>query len=761
MYRSNRWRQDVHSHPRAARRQSRACGSIPNNPKRLINGNDGGATISTDGGESWTSIYNQPTAQFYHVTSDNRFPYYIYGAQQDNSTVAIASAEPRWRHRSRGLVRRGRRRERLHRSRSDRSAISSTPARTAAKSRATIIAPAKRRRSIRGPSIRSAGRLADLKHRFQWTEPIVFSPHDPKTLYFAGEVLFKTTDAGMSWTIISPDLTRNDKSKQAASGGPITKDNTGVEVYDTIFSVVESPVAERPDLGRHRRRSGAHHARWRTALGQRHAQSNARVGHGQHDRGVANGRRHGLHRRRTPQDGRLRAIHLQDHRLRQDLDQAGERAFPQTTTCTPFASIRSARACSSPGPSTACTFRSTTARKWQPLQTQPAGLASERPGREEQRPGRRDARTQLLDPRRHHAAASVQRFDSAAGCSPVRARSRPATLLFEGSFFGGGGNVGKNPPAGADLLLAEDFAEESRTKKAGRQCRGPRLRQRADDTTQPAKATKKDAPKITLEILDSSGKVIRKFPKKEERGTNRTKTSSAGRSERRHAARGCRPESLRVGPCATRERRKVPKAPLWGGNTDGPEALPGNYQVRLTVLGQELHGAAGNQRRSAADHHAADLQKQFDLLMKIRDKVTLTDDTIIRFAIFAIRSTRSTSVWEMIRSAKAIVDAGKALDKKMTEVEEALIQTKAKSGQDVLNFPVRLNNHLVALSGVVGSAESAPTQQSYEVFDLLSKSIDEQLAKWKTIVASEVKSYNDVIKQQEVPALILKQPSGQ
>ena len=81
-----------------------------------------------------------------------------------------------------------------------------------------------------------------MKHRFQWTEPIVFSPHDPKTLYFAGEVLFKTTDGGMSWTIISPDLTRNDKAKQAASGGPITKDNTGVEVYDTIFSVVESPV---------------------------------------------------------------------------------------------------------------------------------------------------------------------------------------------------------------------------------------------------------------------------------------------------------------------------------------------------------------------------------------------------------------------------------------------------------------------------------------------------------------------------------------
>jgi hypothetical protein len=97
------------------------------------------------------------------------------------------------------------------------------------------------------------------------------------------------------------------------------------------------------------------------------------------------------------------------------------------------------------------------------------------------------------------------------------------------------------------------------------------------------------------------------------------------------------------------------------------------------------------------------------------------------------------------------------LDKKMTEVEEALIQTKAKSGQDVLNFPVRLNNHLVALSGVVGSADSAPTQQAYEAFDMLSKAVDEQLTKWKTLVSTDVKAYNDLIKQQEVPAVTVKQ----
>ncbi|MGC2488973.1 MAG: hypothetical protein WA412_09880, partial [Candidatus Sulfotelmatobacter sp.] len=213
----------------------------PTNPKRLMNGNDGGATISTDGGDTWTSQYNQPTAQFYHVTTDDRFPYYIYGAQQDNSTVAIASASaegaidrPDWYDVGGGE--------------SGYIAPDPTdPEIVYAGSYGGEITRYDHRtgeeQSINPWPVNPIGwAAADVKHRFQWTEPIVFSPHDPKTMYFAGEVLFKTTDGGMSWTIISPDLTRNDKSKQASSGGPITKDNTGVEVYDTIFSVVESPV---------------------------------------------------------------------------------------------------------------------------------------------------------------------------------------------------------------------------------------------------------------------------------------------------------------------------------------------------------------------------------------------------------------------------------------------------------------------------------------------------------------------------------------
>src|SRR5438270_837330 len=212
----------------------------PNDPNRMIESNDGGANVSTNGGSSWTSQGNQPTAQFYHVVTDNRFPYYLYGSQQDNSSVGIASAAP--------------------------GGIDRTSWYSVGGGESGYIAP-----DPRDPEIVYAGSYggeitrydhrteetknvtpwpinpigaaaADQKYRFQWTEPIVFSPHDPKALYFAAQVLFKSTDQGMNWQIISPDLTRNDKSKQVASGGPITKDNTGVEVYDTIFSVVESPV---------------------------------------------------------------------------------------------------------------------------------------------------------------------------------------------------------------------------------------------------------------------------------------------------------------------------------------------------------------------------------------------------------------------------------------------------------------------------------------------------------------------------------------
>ena len=150
-----------------------------------------------------------------------------------------------------------------------------------------------------------------------------------------------------------------------------------------------------------------------------------------------------------------------------------------------------------------------------------------------------------------------------------------------------------------------------------------------------------------------------------------------------------------------------------------------------------------------------DLEKQFDLLLKIRERVTQVHDAVNQIRDIRGQVNVLNKRLENDPHAKVIADAGKQLDKKMTEVEEALIQTKAKSNQDVLNYPIRLNNQLVALGGVVSSADSAPTQASFEVFDMLSKQVEEQMARWKQILATDVPAYNDVVRKQEVPAIIL------
>ncbi|HEY0366984.1 MAG TPA: hypothetical protein VGC73_10965, partial [Pyrinomonadaceae bacterium] len=212
----------------------------PDDPNRMIESNDGGANVSYNGGRSWTE-QDQPTAQFYRVALDNDFPYNVYGAQQDNSTVRIAS-------------------------RTTEGGIGTSDWYDVGGGESGWVAPSPKDSNIvfagsyGGLTTRydkRTGQLRDinpypnnpmgagadvLKYRFQWNFPLLFSPHDANKLYTAANVLFMSTDEGSSWQIISPDLTRNDKSKQGASGGPITKDNTSVEYYATIFTVIESPV---------------------------------------------------------------------------------------------------------------------------------------------------------------------------------------------------------------------------------------------------------------------------------------------------------------------------------------------------------------------------------------------------------------------------------------------------------------------------------------------------------------------------------------
>ncbi|MGH7223813.1 MAG: WD40/YVTN/BNR-like repeat-containing protein, partial [Gemmataceae bacterium] len=212
----------------------------PKNPRRILNGNDGGVDISTNGGETWFAP-PLPWGQFYHISVDNRLPYHVAGTMQDigtgsgpsNSLSEAGIVPGDWHHVGGG----------------ETGFTASDPSDPnivyAGEYGGYISRYDHRTRQARGISVYpfnpSGHDPANLKYRFQWTAPILISPHDHRVVYHAANVLFQTRDAGRQWTPISADLTRNDKSKQKWSGGPITGDNTGVEVYGTIYALAESP----------------------------------------------------------------------------------------------------------------------------------------------------------------------------------------------------------------------------------------------------------------------------------------------------------------------------------------------------------------------------------------------------------------------------------------------------------------------------------------------------------------------------------------
>jgi len=213
----------------------------PRNPKILLEGNDGGATVSTDGGETWSGEHNQPTGQFYHVSLDDRFPFHIYGAQQDEGSIEGPSA-------------------------SVNGAISGDEWQRAAYGESTFVAPQPgdtditygsgyfsiflqydatigQYRSVSPwPDYQEGGYSAELKYRFGWTHPVLFSPANPKELLVASQYVLKSDDYGRTWQTISPDLTRNDPSTEAPTGGPIDLDQTSAEVYPDVSSLAVSPL---------------------------------------------------------------------------------------------------------------------------------------------------------------------------------------------------------------------------------------------------------------------------------------------------------------------------------------------------------------------------------------------------------------------------------------------------------------------------------------------------------------------------------------
>jgi len=297
-----------------------------------------------------------------------------------------------------------------------------------------------------------------------------------------------------------------------------------------------------------------------------------------------------------------------------------------------------------------------------------------------------------------------------------------------GGFFRPRGPVGQNPPGGAviDYYLKSAPGEKD---------------------------------EITLEILDSKGKVIRKYSSKEKResqeggGLASEFPGFEQRGERLPAEAGLNRFAWDM---RYEKPTEIPGAASWGGRPTGPAALPGNYQVRLTVPGGKPQTAPLEIKLDPRlKTSQADLAKQFDLAMKIRDRVKDDHDAVKQIRDVRAQLKALETRLKNEPRGKDLITAAEQLDKKMTSIEEELIQVKSKSSEDPLNYPIKVDDKLMGLGGTVESAETAPTRQSYEVFDELSHQLDTQLAKWKEIQATDLVELNNRLRKENVPNVML------
>ena len=722
----------------------------PDDNKRMIEGDDGGATVSFNGGVAW-SDQDYATAQFYHVITTNEFPYKVCGAQQDNTTLCgpsrheggIETAD--WEDAGGGE-------SGYIAVRSDNPDIVYAGSYGGLLTRKDMTTGIERDLNP-WPDNPMGHSAIDLKYRFQWTFPIVLSPNDPNTLYAASNVLFKTINDGQTWTAISPDLTRHDPRTLGASGGPITKDQTSVEYYATIFAVAESPLVKGQiwtgsddgyvQLTRDGGKTWSNvtpkdmlaYTRVSIIEPSPHAAGTAYVAANLYQFGDMQ-----PYIYRTADFGK--SWQRIDRGIARDEFVRVVREDPARKGLLYAGTERGVWVSFNDG------------SNWQKLQMNlPPVPVHDLAVKEGDLVAATHGRSfWILDD------LSVLR-QLAAGVSAGSAhlyRPRDVTRV----NWGGGGRGdaaapnapppvhprGANPPTGAVVWYSLDRADHE----------------------------------VTLDFMDAKGTVIRSF-------TSRQDSSSAADSARGADRRRAQVDSLRrAGADTTKalERRgeetspdddaprRAPKPPrvankkglnsfvwnlrypdastfddmiLWAGRTDGPVTAPGTFMVRMKVDGAVVATDSFHVKKDPRTRATpADLREQFDFLLKIRDRVSEAHD-----AVKQIRSIKQ-QLDEREPSLGGASGIGamvltKALRETLTAVEDSLYQTKNRSGQDPLNYPIRLNNKLTALSGVIASSEARPTDQSYSVFNTLSAQLDIQLLTLKRSLDTLVPKLNSAL----------------
>ncbi len=728
----------------------------PHDPQRMIEGNDGGACVSFNGGASWSSIYNQPTAEMYHVTTDNQVPYRVYGAQQDNSTITVPSRSALAGITQSDIYDVGGGESGYIAVRPDDTNIVYAGNYLGYLTRYDHRSRQERNIAV-WPELASGWGAKDQKYRFQWTFPILLSPHDPNVLYVTGNHVFRSTDEGNSWQIISPDLTRNDITKMEASGGPPTRDNTGAECYCTIFAFAESPLkrglfwAGSDDGLLHISQDGGETWRNITPPDLPEWALVSIIEPSPHD----------------PATAYVAANRYKLDDFRPYLYKTNDYGATWTKITTGIAENDFTRAIREDpvrrgllyaGTETGVHVSFDDGEHWQSLRLNlPAvpihdlvikdtDLVAATHGRsfwilDDITPLRyiseqvQDAPVYLFKPR------PAVRFITSWGYSRASApgifyRNTGDIMITARRELKPGGetvdrnlNAGENPPDGVLVYYSLKQKPEGEVKLTFLDAQGEQIKSFTSEQAQSQSPKAEDAPPETPDEEEDREKKDPRVPK--EAGMNRFLWNTRY------------PDPKKVDGYVASEAVMA-----------GPVAAPGTYHVQLTVADQTLTEAFEVQKDPRVPATQEDLDSQFKLLLKVRDKLSETHD-----AINTLRNIRQqVEDWEKRtrerKDHEAVSSAARSLKEKLSPIEDELTQSRAKTRQDTMNFPAKLNGKLAWLAGVVASAQAAPTRQQYELYADLAGRIDVQIQRLQEIIDTDVAAFNGLMRESEMPAVI-------
>tara|TARA_B110000211_G_scaffold212974_1_gene253035 strand:- start:2675 stop:5782 length:3108 start_codon:yes stop_codon:yes gene_type:complete len=678
----------------------------PEDNQRMIIGDDGGAQVSFDAGENWSTYMNQPTSQFYRVTTDNHFPYRIYGAQQDNSTVRIA-------HRTQGRFIGESDWETTAGGESAHLAIDPTNndivyggsyggllTRQNHKTGET--------RAINvWPDDPMGHGAEDFKYRFQWNFPILFSPNHKNKLYAASNHLHMTTNEGQSWDIISPDLTRNDPSTLGSSGGPITKDNTGVEYYATIFAVNESKQEDgliwtgSDDGLVHVTKDGGKN--W-TNVTPKKMPEWMMVNCIEIDPFTKGGAY--IVGTKYKSGDYLPYIYKTENygkTWKQITNGIGAEDFTRALRADP-----KRKGLLYAGTERGMYISFDDGANWQKFQLNLPIVPI----------------TDLAIKNNNLIAATQGRsFWMIDDLTPIHQLTnsiiKEDVILFkpQDSYAMSGGNgrtsktAGTNHPGGVAINY---FIKE-----------------------------KGDKELVSLKIYDSNNVLIKTFstePNKDKKEAELTLENG---------------NNIFYWDMMYPGAEKVKGMILWWASLNGPMALPGNYKVTLTVGKTSKSQNFTILKNPVSETTLADATAQFNFINDINTKVTeihkaLKNVKKVRDQINSLKKSMKGK-----EEHKDLLDYATALLKEMTTIEEILYQTKSKSNQDPLNFPIRLNNKLAHLNSLTRIGSYAPTQQAIDFKNVINKEIDNELAKLYELFDNKVSVLNQKVKDSQIDLIQL------